>query len=154
GQNLTLDVQGDGVEVRNMAPGEIFVTPQAGFDVLRNLNLFGGRAHNTFNVLDTPAALLFVNVTTTSIFTGRGGDFVTVLGTHSSQLLIQGQTRNDFVTIGNGNLNNIRGPVKITNPPQFTHLLVNAINDSSFENVTMSIANGVGTIHGLAPQDI
>jgi hypothetical protein len=157
GRNVTLNVVNNVVQITNMAPAPISIAVQEGplnTHTLGELQLFGGRAHNTFNVLDTPAAFLFFNnVTGTDIFTGPGGDFVNVLGTHSNLLSIQGQAR-DAVTIGNGNLNNIQSPVQITNPPSFTQLLVNAINASSFENVTMSVANGFGFIDGLAPQEI
>jgi hypothetical protein len=157
GRNVTLNVVNNVAQVTNMAPAPISIAVQEGplnLDTLGSLQLFGGHAHNTFNVLDTPAAFRFLlNVTETDIVTGTSGDFVTVLGTHSANLNIIGQGR-DAVTIGNGNLNNIQSPVQITNPPNFTQLLVNALNDSSFENVTMSVANGFGTIHGLAPQDI
>jgi hypothetical protein len=157
GRNVTLNVVNNVAQVTNMAPAPISVAVQEGplnIDTLGSLQIFGGVAHNTFNVLDTPAAFRFLsNVTETDIVTGASGDFVNVLGTHSANLDIIGQAR-DAVTIGNGNLNNIQSPVQITNPPNFTQLVVNAVNDSSFENVTMSVANGFGTIHGLAPQDI
>jgi hypothetical protein len=157
GRNVTLNVVNNVAQVTNMAPAPISIAVQQGplnRDVLSSLELYGGQAHNTFNVLDTPAAFIFfTNITNTQINTGPSGDFVNVLGTHSAFLNIVGRAH-DVVDIGNGNLNNIQSQVQIVNPPSFTQLLVNASNDSSFENVTMSVANGTGTIHGLAPQDI
>jgi hypothetical protein len=140
----------------------VFGADILGFNDLDLLQIVGGRAHNTFNVLDTPNAfrLGIGQETFTSIFTGPSGDFVNVRGTHSEFLEIFNQANNS-VTIGNnGNLDNIQGPVEIkninnANPGSFTSLLVNALNDSSFENVTMSVDSfGNGTIHGLAPADI
>jgi hypothetical protein len=162
GRNITLNVVNNVAQVTNMAPVPISVAVQEGFlnlDVLGIFELRGGRGHNTFNVLDTPAAFLAgVNVTETDIQTGTSGDFVNVLGTHSGNLLIQGQAR-DVVTIGNGNLDNIQSQVIITNPPSFTQLVVNGINASRFQNVTMGlrfddIFGSIGFIDGLAPQEI
>jgi hypothetical protein len=162
GRNVTLNVVNNVVQVTNMAPAPISVAVQEGpfnGDVLRLFQLFGGRGHNTFNVLDTPAAFLFfTNQTETDIFTGASGDQVFVRGTHSADLEVNGGGR-DLVTIGNnGNLDNIQSPVFISNPHNFSGLIVDGSAARSAQNVTLSVANGLGTIHGtihgLAPQDI
>jgi hypothetical protein len=157
GQNITLNVVNNVVQVTGMGGAPISVAVQEGplnLDVLGAFEIFGGRGHNTFNVLDTPAAFLaFTNVTVTGIVTGTSGDTVNVRGTHSDDLFIEGQAR-DTVTIGNnGNLNNIQSPVNIIalNSANFTALVVDGSAASSAQNLTLSAD---GTIHGLAPQDI
>jgi hypothetical protein len=160
GQNITLNVVNNVVQVSGMAPAPISIAVQQGalnLDVLGDLELFGGRGFNTFNVLDTPAAFFFgSNITETGINTGSSGDQVNVLGTHSANLNIVGKAFGGFVTIGNnGNLNNIQSTIDVTNPPSFTGLEVDG-SASSPQNVTLSVdqAGGVGFIDGLAPQEI
>jgi hypothetical protein len=159
GQNVTMNVVNEVAQVTNMAPAPInvnvFGADIFGFNDLVVLRLFAGRAHNTFNVLDTPAAFRFGETrTSTDLFTGPSNDTVTVRGTHSDPLNIIGRSR-ELVTIGNnGNLDNIQGAVNLSNPPQFSALIVDGSAAGSAQNVTMSVANGTGTIHGLAPADI
>jgi hypothetical protein len=160
GRNVTLNVVNEVVQVTNMAPAPISFNVFGGeflFGVndLDRLNLRGGRGRNTFNVLDTPNAFRFGNQETdTNIFTGPSGDSVNVLGTSSRQLNIIGQAR-DSVHIGNnGNLDAIQSAVEITNPRSFTALSVGGEAARSAQNVTLSVSNGFGLIHGLAPKDI
>src|SRR5262249_54134051 len=122
---------------------------------LQRFRIRGGEGHNVWNILDTPAATRFSeNVTTTDIFSGPSNDQVTVRGTSSSILNIQGQSR-DSVFIGHfGDLDTIHSQVNISNPPSFTDLQVTGRLTSGRQNVTMSVANGFGTIQGLAPGNI
>jgi hypothetical protein len=159
GQNVTLNVVNEVAQVTHMAPAPIninvFGAQIFGRNDLIDLRLYGGRAHNTFDVLDTPVAFRFgFTETQTNLFTGPSNDTVNVRGTHSAPLNIIGRSR-ELVTIGNnGNLDNIQGAVNLSNPPQFSALIVDGSAASSAQNVTMSVANGFGTIHGLAPADI
>jgi hypothetical protein len=158
GRNVTLNVVDGVVQVDNMAPARISCNVQGGFLGISDLNTFeliGGRGRNTFNVLDTPAAFFFFqNQTATGIFTGPAGDTVNVLGTHSENLGIVGLAR-DSVHIGNnGNLDAIQGRVIISNDRSFSALIVDGSAARSAQNVTLSVSNGFGFIHGLAPVDI
>jgi hypothetical protein len=161
GQNVTVNVANEVVQVTGMGGAPISATV-FGADIfgnndLKDLKMFGGHGHNTFNILDTPNAFRFFNQeTTTEIFTGTGGDTVNLRGTSSRTLAIQGQAR-DTVSIGNNhNLNAIQSPVTITNLQGSTALIVDGSGAASAQNVSLSVdfTNGVGFIDGLAPKDI
>jgi hypothetical protein len=158
GHFLTVNVVNFVVSVTDMAPFPITCNVFGGFFGeldLQTFKLRGGEGHNIWNILDTPGATRFSeNVTTTDIFSGPSNDQVTVRGTSSSILNLQGQSR-DSVFIGHfGDLDTIHSQVNISNPPSYTDLQVTGRLTSGRQNVTMSVANGFGTIQGLAPGNI
>jgi hypothetical protein len=166
GRNITMQVhQGFGfnfTEIDNMAPGQIFIGTQGGFlnsNPLQQLSLFGGGGHNTFNILDTPAAFVFFQKTThTTIHTGFDGDTVNVRRTTSVELDILGTSGRDTVNIGNnGSLQGIQSFVTVKTGSfgaRGTALSVDGSADTSSQNVFMGQASddpSAFTINGLLP---
>jgi hypothetical protein len=152
GRNVTLNaVNGTGT-LSGLAPATISFSEVG----LGAFTVKGGSGGNTFTVLNTPADLeIFgLSFTVTDLETGVGNDTVSVLGT-TSTLQIDGQVGRDTVRVGNGgNLQGIQGQVSIFNTGDFTSLTVDGSAATSPQNVTMSVANGTGTIDGLAPARI
>jgi hypothetical protein len=164
GQNVTMNVVDEVVQVNNMARAPIninvFGADIFGSNDLIVLRLFGGRGHNTFNVLDTPLSFRFgATHTSTDIFTGPSNDTVNVLGTHSAPLNIVGKGSN-VVNIGNnGSLQGIQSHVAVRNNNGFTSLHVDGSAATSSQTVTMSVGDDgfgltVGKIDGLTAQEI
>src|SRR5262249_37528108 len=166
GRNITMQVhQGFGfnfTEIDNMAPGQIFIGTQGGFlnsNTLDQLSLFGGGGHNTFNILDTPAAVVFFQKTThTTIHTGFAGDTVNVRRTTSVELDIVGTSGRDTVNIGNnGSLQGIQSQVNVKTGPfgaRGAALSVDGSADTSSQNVFMGQASdnpSAFAINGLLP---
>jgi hypothetical protein len=166
GRNITVQVhQGSDfnfTEIDNMAPGQIFIGTQGGFlntNTLNQFSLFGGGGHNTFNILDAPAAFAFFqNLTHTTIHTGSAGDTVNVRRTTSVELDILGSSGRDTVNIGNnGSLQGIQSFVTVKTGSfgaQGTALSVDGSADTSSQNVFMGQASdnpSAFTINGLLP---
>src|SRR5262249_52734483 len=123
------------------------------------LSLFGGGGHNTFNILDTPAAFVFFQKTThTTIHTGFAGDTVNVRRTTSQALNILGTSGRDTVNIGNnGSLQGIQSFVTVKTGSfgaRGTALSVDGSADTSSQNVFMGQASddpSAFAINGLLP---
>jgi hypothetical protein len=168
GRNVTMEVLKGGIApdlgvVQHMAPADILFNTQGGLfnsNTLDQLSLYGGHGHNTFNILDTPAAFsFFQNQTHTSIFTGADGDTVNVLRTTSLELDIQGQSGRDTVNIGNnGSLQGIQSQVTVKTGSSLadnhTALFVDGSAGTSPQNVFMGRASDnprLFAISGLLP---
>src|SRR5262249_58732013 len=79
---------------------------------------------------------------------GGGVNAVSVVGS-PGEVDVTG-SGSDTVTVGNGTLAGIRGPVYVTNPPSYTAL---TIDDSADTTARIATVSG-GAITGLAPADI
>jgi acrosin len=142
----------DGNEVERLNPGGTVVGAVT-IDSLDPagqiaINLQGGSGGNTFNVKDT-----LIDVTTT-LNTGQGADTINVQGT-TGPLVLNGQSGLDTVNVGQGgSVQGIKGALTVTNSGSFSALNVDDHLDPTGRVVTMDVANGIGTITGLAPATI
>jgi hypothetical protein len=87
-------------------------------------------------------------VSTIRVNPGGGVNAVSVVGS-PGEVDVTGNG-SDTVTVGNGTLAGIRGPVYVTNPPSYTALTIDDSADTTARNVTVS----GGAITGLAPAAI
>jgi hypothetical protein len=113
---------------------------------LSSLTLQGGKGGNTWNVSDTPRVA-------TSLSGGTGNDVMNVMGT-TGRLAIQGtggtESGTETVTIGNGSLLRIHGPVDIRNAQGWTDLIVDDSTDPTARNATLDS----GGVRGLGGADL
>jgi hypothetical protein len=163
-QNLTL--QTSGVLLGNnvlgqlsappgFSPGSIYFQASA---ILQPVVINCGNFGNTIQVLNTPTNTTGGNSgPSINLNTGAGADHVTVRGSGTGTVLnINGQNAVDAVTIGNsGSVQAVKGVVNVTNPLQFTDVVIDNSADVVARLVTVStfIAGGApfGSVAGLAP---
>jgi hypothetical protein len=122
--------------------GALFINFDAS---IKNVTVNGGSGGNSYFVTDTsPTAVTTLN-------TGFGADTVNVTAT-SGALTVNGQSGADHVRVGQGgSARGVNGAVNVTNLGSFSQLVVDDSLDHTGRVVTMNVANGVGTIAGLAP---
>lgn len=137
------------------SPGPIFYEASA---MLQRVTVNCGNSGSTITVLNTPT-----NVTggtggpAINLNTGAGSDTVAVRGTGAATVLnVNGQDGLDAVSIGDaGSVQNVKGPVNVSNPLQFTTLTIDDSADATPRNVTLATFSSGGTrfgsITGLAP---
>jgi hypothetical protein len=117
GQNVTVDNPNGVTTVTGLArSATISLTDASGTVALQHFAIKGGSGANTFNILNTPNAVLLSSDpgTVTRLDTGTGNDTINVKGTSSFDLDIEGQSGFDQVHIGNnGSLLGIRGFVDV-----------------------------------------
>jgi hypothetical protein len=90
---------------------------------------------------------------TLSIFEGPSGNTVTVKGTPVGVAVsVKGGGKLDLVTVSSASsVQDILGPLTLSNPGGATNLTVDDSADLAAKTVTLDVAGGVGTITGLAP---
>jgi hypothetical protein len=120
-----------------------------GFDAsVKKLTVNGGSGGNTFNVLDTSTAAA------TTLATGSGNNQINVQAT-TGALTVNDQGTQDAVNVGQGgSAQGIKGALTVTSTGSHTKLSVDDHLDHTGRVVTMDVANGSGTITGLAPVTI
>jgi acrosin len=112
------------------------------------LTVNGGSGGNIFNVLGTSTTAA------TTLDTGFGNNTVNVQST-TGALTVNGQGGQDAVNVGQGgSAQGIKGALSITGTGSHTKLSVDDHLDHTGRVVTMDVANGTGTITGLAPATI
>jgi hypothetical protein len=116
-----------------------------------SVTVSGGSGGNTF-IVENTASINSAPVTTLN--SGIGKDFVTVHGT-SGDLVVNGQDGSDLVDVGlNGSVQSIFGALTVTNAASFSTLVLDNSADTVNRVVNMSVADGFGSIMGLAPATI
>jgi hypothetical protein len=98
-----------------------------------------------------PIYYRYADVSSLAVTTGRGGATVNVAATGVPTRLI-GNGPNTAVNVGNaaGSVRDIRGPLDVSNPPDYTTLTAFAGNDP----MPMDVSITAGAITGLAPAAI
>ncbi|HET6246254.1 MAG TPA: hypothetical protein VFE47_01020 [Tepidisphaeraceae bacterium] len=118
-----------------------------------SLRVSGGTGGNTFVVTSTlgdPS----VSSTLTTLNTGFGNDLTDVSATASNGTLdINGQNGTDVVNLGDigGNMQNILGPVNITNTFAFSAITLDDSADPTGRTFTLAGGAGTGTMTGISP---
>ena len=117
------------------------------------LNISVGNGNNTYTITGSQASQ------GTILNTGNGTDTVNVQGNAYALTVNAGGSGVDVVNVGNaGSVQQILGPLTITNPPSFTTINVDDSADGSARTVTLDTVgigfSYYGRIAGLAPAPI
>lgn len=158
GRNVTMNVVGGVGTVSGLT--QFPITYETGGllgDLLFDFSVETGAGADTITVLDTSSVFRFPigDVGRTFIDTGGGADTVNVLASSAPLLSIEGTSGRDTVRIGNnGSLEGIDSEIEVSNAGSFTNLIVDGSAASGSQDVRLAVANGFGTIDGLAPEQI